>query len=69
MLYEWIHIGGTAIGTDNTHQKWILINWLTHSGKQNELVIGDDPNYYAVLWNLDKSSLQRDIRKKYILIN
>jgi len=54
---------GTAIGTDNTHQKWILINWLTHSGKQNELVIGDDPNYYAVLWNLDKSSLQRDIRK------
>lgn len=48
---------------DNTSQRWVKIEWLTHSQRQAELVAWQEWTDYALLWNLEKSVLQRDIRR------
>lgn len=54
---------------DNTSQRWVKIEWLTHSQKQAELVAWQEWTDYSLLWNLEKSVLQRDIRRNaYSLI-
>ncbi len=57
-------------GWDNTSQRWVKIHWLTHSQKQEDLVVWQSDNDYSVIWNLEKSQLQQEIRKNsYWLIN
>lgn len=54
---------------DNTSQRWVKITWLTHSQNQVDLVTWQSTSDISLLWNLEKSYLQRDIRKNsYSLI-
>ena len=54
---------------NNTSQRWIKINWLTHSKNQVNIVDWQSSTDINLLWSLEKSYFQRDIRKNaYSLI-
>lgn len=57
--YEWIS------GIDNTSQRWLKITWLTHSQNQIDIVTWQSTTSWdiSLLWNLEKSYFQRDVRK------
>lgn len=48
---------------DNTSQRWVKINWLTHSNDQVDIVTWQSTSDISLLWNLEKSYFQRDVRK------
>ncbi|MDD3145139.1 MAG: hypothetical protein PHV23_03415 [Candidatus Gracilibacteria bacterium] len=53
---------GTNTG-DNTSQRGVKINGLTHSNDQVDIVTGQSTSDISLLGNLEKSYFQRDVRK------
>ena len=48
----------------NLIEKWVKVIWKTHSKKQEDVIIDQNKEDIHVFWNIQKSSLKRDIRKK-----
>lgn len=48
---------------NNTYQKGIFIDWITHTDKQNETITWEEWDSYTLLWNIEKAWTQSIIRK------
>lgn len=65
----WMNRYAWANTWDNTSQRWVKILWITHSQNQVDLVSWQSSSNWAssndisLLWNLEKSYLQRDVRE------
>jgi hypothetical protein len=56
--YWWTFLGGDLI------QKWVKVLWKTHSQNQEDILLGQDDDDIHILWNIEKSDLKQEIRKK-----
>ena len=57
------HYWGSFTGA-NLIQKWVKVLWKTHSQKQEDILLGQDTDDVHALWNIEKSDLKQEIRKK-----
>ncbi len=65
----WMNRYNWTPNWDNTSQRWVKITWITHSQNQVDLVSWQSASDISILWNLEKSYLQRDVRENaYSLI-
>ena len=57
------HYWGSFTGA-NLIQKWVKILWKTHSQKQEDILSDQDTDDIHILWDIEKSDLKQEIRKK-----
>lgn len=48
----------------NTSQRWVKIEWITHSILSEDLVTWSGWDSFITIWNLNKAILRKDIRQK-----
>jgi hypothetical protein len=68
VIHNWDIVWMTAYwwtpDWNNTSQQWVKIFWKTHSKKQVDLITNQNKENIHTLWEIEKSSKKRDIRKK-----